>query len=104
MIVTQNKFKFKFASIDFTNLVGTSFSTINITEGSFSGAIDGLTFSENVTVNPNLTALLNSQALVSGSFQTSAAVLDWRNDIALVGLGVLGIWFLLRRLKLRIVD
>lgn len=63
-----------------------------------------MTFSANVTVNPNLTAPLNVQALVSGSFQTSAAVPEPRNDVALVGLGVLRIGFLLHQLKLRIVD
>ncbi len=94
------------ASLDFANLVGNSSGTINITggEGRFNGAVGSLVFNENVTVNPDPTAPLNGQALVSGSFQTSAAVPEPRNDAALVGLGVLGTGFLLRRLKLRIGD
>lgn len=93
------------ASLDFANLVGNSSGTINITggEGRFSGAVGSLTFNENDTVNPDPTAPLRGQALVSGSFQTPA-VPEPKNDAALISLGVLGTGFLLRRLNLGNVD
>jgi hypothetical protein len=94
------------AVLDFQNLVGTVSNTINITGGSgrFSGAIGTLTLSENLTLNPDPTAPVRGRPLIEGSFQTFQTVPEPRNITALVGMGVIGINFLLRRRRLGVAN
>lgn len=94
------------AQLDFQNLVGTATGTFNITGGlgRFSGATGIFNFSEEDILNPDPTAPFKSRAVLSGSFQTPQTVPEPRNTTTLVGLGVIGIGFLLRRRRLKVVG
>lgn len=94
------------AALDFQNLVGTVSDTISITAGAgrFSGAIGTLTLTEDLTLNPDPTALVRGRPLIKGSFQTLQTVPEPRNTTTLVGLGVIGVGFLLRRRRLGVAG
>lgn len=89
------------ASSNLQNLTASAFGTLTITSGTgrFNGAQGTLTLSDNYTLSPDPTAPLIGQALVSGSFQTSEKVPEPSYDVALVGIGLLGTGFLLRRIN-----
>ncbi len=89
------------AELDFQNLVGEATGAFNITDGAgrFTGATGTFAFLETDTLNPDPTAPFPSQAVVSGSFQVPRQVPESSNTTSLVGLGVIGAGFLLRRLK-----
>lgn len=88
-------------SSDLQNLTGSAFGTITITGGTgrFNGAEGTLTLSDSYTISPDPTAPIIGQAFVNGSFQTSEKVPEPRNNAALVGIGLLGTGFLLRRIN-----
>lgn len=77
--------------------------TINITggEGRFVGASGSLDLSQIITSNPDpsgVTAPIISPATISGSFQ---AVPEPRSNATIIGIGVLGVGFLLRQHRQR---
>ncbi len=82
------------ALLDFQNLVGTATGTFTITGGSgnFSGATGTFIFFENDILSPDPTAPIKSRAVLSGSFQ---AVPEPRPSATVIGIGALGVGFLL---------
>jgi hypothetical protein len=94
------------ATLDFQNFVGTVSNTISITGGSgtFDGAIGTLILSENLTLNPDPTAPVRGLPLISGSFQTFQTVPEPRNNAAIFSIGSIGVGFLLRRYRLRVIG
>lgn len=86
---------------DLQNLTASAFGSVTITGGTgrFNGAQGTLTLFDNYTISPEPTAPIIGQAVVSGSFQTSEKVPEPTNDAALVGIGLLGTGFLLRRIN-----
>jgi hypothetical protein len=90
--------------LDFQNLVGNVSGTITITggEGRFQGATGILTFVENNTFTEDPTAPIKSRAKVSGSFRViPIAVPEPSSITALVGAGITGACFWLRRRNYR---
>ena len=86
------------AVLDFENLTGGGSGTVTITggEGLFTGATGILDFSEQDIINPDPNAIsLRGKALVSGSIQ--AVPEPGTGTGTLVGMGVIGAGFLLRR-------
>lgn len=86
------------AVLDFENLTGGGSGTVTITggEGLFTGATGILDFSEQDIINPDPNAIsLRGKALVSGSIE--AVPEPGTGTGTLVGMGVIGAGFLLRR-------
>ncbi|MDZ8227998.1 hypothetical protein [Nostoc sp. ChiVER01] len=86
--------------------MGTVSDTISITggEGTFDGAIGTLLLSENLTLNPDPTALVRGLPLISGSFQTFKTVPEPRNNAAIFSIALIGVRFLLRQHRLRVIG
>lgn len=87
------------ASSDLQNLTASAFGTITITGGTgrFNGAAGTLTLSDSYTLSPDPTAPIIGQAVVNGSFQASEKVPEPSTNGTLVGIGMIGTGFLLRR-------
>ena len=85
------------ATTDITNFTASAFGTLTITsgEGRFSGATGTLSLADSYTLSPDPTAPLIGQALVSGSIQVVPE--PGTGTGTLVGMGVIGAGFLLRR-------
>jgi hypothetical protein len=94
------------ATLDFQNFVGTVSNTISITGGSgkFDGAIGTMILSENLTLNPDPTAPVRGLPLISGSFQTFQTVPEPRNNAAIFSISSIGVAFLSRRYRLRVIG
>lgn len=94
------------AELDFQNLVGTATGSFNITDGAgrFAGATGTFAFLETDTLNSDSSAPFPSPAIISGSFQIPRQVPESSNITSLVGLGVIGAGFLLRRLRVTAVK
>lgn len=92
------------ATSDIENLTASAAGILTITdgEGKFSGAKGTLTLSDSYTISPDPTAPLIGQAVVSGSFQTPKQVPEPRNTTTLVGMGAIGVGFLLHRRSRRV--
>lgn len=88
---------------DFQNLVGTGTSTVTITGGSgiFGSATGTLNVLDNDTFSPDPTAPIQARFSINGSFLTPQAVPEPKTEAALVGIGLIGIGFLLLRHRSR---
>lgn len=77
--------------------------TITITGGSgrFAGATGVLNFSETEPLDQDPTAPLRGTAILSGFFQVPQKIPEPGTNLALVGVGVTGVGFLLRQRRLR---
>ncbi|MFH7031044.1 MAG: hypothetical protein ACHBN1_38295 [Heteroscytonema crispum UTEX LB 1556] len=87
------------ATFDFINrtLTGSGIITITGGAGRFRGAISTLNFTEIESLDQDPNAPLKGQAFLSGSFQTPQKVPESSTNTTLIGLGVIGVGFLLRR-------
>ena len=85
------------ATFDFVNGTVTGSGTLNITdgEGIFTDATGTLTFTQNDALNPDPTAPIVGEAILSGSIEAVPEPVSWPG--MLVGIGVLGSGILLRQ-------
>lgn len=85
------------ATFDFVNGTVTGSGAINITdgEGIFTDATGTLTFTQNDRLNPDPTAPIVGEAILSGSIEAVPEPVSWPG--MLVGIGVLGSGILLRQ-------
>ncbi|MBP5977912.1 hypothetical protein HW132_35765 [Brasilonema sp. CT11] len=88
---------------DFQNLTASSSGTINITggEGIFKNATGTLLFSEQDRIIPGETITLKGRALVSGSINTLKTVPEPKTTTTLIGIGMIGVGFLVRRHRVK---
>lgn len=89
------------AVIDNANGLLNGSGTVTITggEGRFVGATGLFNFTESEPLNEDPTAPLRGRAFLKGSFQIPKTVPEPRNDMALVGVGLIGITFLMRQYR-----
>ena len=94
------------AVADLTNLTVTASGTETITGGSgrFSGATGTLSLIDTYKLSPDPTAPLIGKTVVNGTIKTPQSVPEPENTTTLVGMGVLGVSFLLRRRSLEVAE
>ncbi|GAB1539770.1 hypothetical protein NUACC21_24370 [Scytonema sp. NUACC21] len=94
------------ASVNFETLTATGTGVVYITggEGLFENATATLLFSEDDIVNPGSTITLNGLALVTGPIQVPQKVTEPTTTTTLVGIGLIGVGFLLRRHSSRCIQ
>ncbi|MEH2067743.1 MAG: hypothetical protein V7K47_06175 [Nostoc sp.] len=87
------------ASVNFENLTAEGSGIVNITggEGIFRNATGKLLFSEEDTVNLGATITLNGLASVNGSIEVTQAIPEPTTMTSLIGIGLIGGGFLVRR-------
>ena len=94
------------AVADLTNLTASVDGTETITGGSgkFSGATGTLSIIDTYKLSPDPTAPLIGKTVVNGTIKTPQSVPEPENTMTLVGMGVLGVSFLLRRRSLEVAE
>ena len=91
---------------DFTNLTVTGSATETITGGSgrFSGATGTLALIYTYRIPDPTVQILIGKTVVNGTIKTPQSVPEPENTITLVGMGVLGVGFLLRRRRVGVAG
>ena len=91
---------------DFTNLTVTGSGTETITGGSgrFSGATGTLALIYTYRIPDPTVQILIGKTVVNGTIKTPQSVPEPENTITLVGMGVLGVGFLLRRRRVGVAG